>query len=139
MNSSAKVWHELKGAIRGAGFSLERADVFDKQHGTFKQFVSPNTAGCDLVIHCRKLNQGQKCPIPSGHVPLSNSIQHYLTHYRGVTPTTVYLHVAREEEIDYRLLYSEWMSYALVRDHELTDFPAFRDTALQVLAGGSDG
>lgn len=139
MNSSANVWHELKGAIRRAGFSLERADVFDKQHGTFKQFVSPNTAGCDLVIHCRKLNQGQKCPSPSGHVPLRRSIQHYLTHYRGATPTTVYLHVAREEEIDYRLLYSEWMSYALVRDHELTDFPAFRDIALQVLAGGTDG
>jgi len=54
MNSSAKVWDALRTAVHRAGFVAERIDIFDKQHGTFKQFVSENTAGCDLVLHCRK-------------------------------------------------------------------------------------
>ena len=69
---------------------------------------------------------------------LNESIHDFLQNYRGRVPTTVYLHVSRSEEIDYRFLYSEWMSYALVRDHELSDFSAFREIAFEVLECGDD-
>lgn len=133
MNSSAKVWEELKRAIRAAGFTLERADIFDKQHSTFKQFVSPNTAGCDLVIHCKKTRDIVETTHQPPSLSLNESIRDFLQDYRGRVPTTVYLHVSRSEEIDYKFLYSEWMSYALVRDHELSDFSTFREIAFEVL------
>ena len=60
MNSSAKVWDALRVAIQDAGFVIVKADVFDKQHGTFKHFVSENTAGADLVLHCLKPEQDGK-------------------------------------------------------------------------------
>jgi hypothetical protein len=50
MNSSQEVWQALRDAILKAGFLIERVDIFDKQHGTFKQFVSENTGGnCSAV------------------------------------------------------------------------------------------
>ena len=58
MNSSQDIWSQLRRAIARAGFSLDRMDIFDKQHGTFKQFVSDNTAGSDLILHCRKGHGG---------------------------------------------------------------------------------
>jgi len=38
-----------------AGFSIERVDIFDNRHGTFKQ-VRPSAMppGCDLLLHCLK-------------------------------------------------------------------------------------
>lgn len=138
MNSSAQVWDALKKAIRQAGFTLERADVFDKQHGTFKQFVSPNTAGCDLVIHCRKAAAVAPCD-EEAQIPLGDSIHRFLREYHEKVPTTVFLHVSRAEEVDYRLLYSEWISYALVRSHELSDFAAFRKIAIETLGEETSG
>ena len=54
MNSSEKVWEALRASIGDAGFTIEKINIFDKQHGTFKQYVSENTAGADLMLHCRK-------------------------------------------------------------------------------------
>ena len=139
MNSSARVWDELKKAIQQAGFTLERADVFDKQHGTFKQFVSPNTAGCDLVIHCKKATKVAPYDEKDEGVPIVDSICEFLESNCEKVPTTVFLHVSRPEEVDYRLLYSDWISYALVRGHTLSDFAAFREIATEILLGEISG
>lgn len=129
MNSSGKVWHTLKTSIRLAGFVPERIDIFDKQHGTFKQFVSDNAAGCDLVLHCRKPYDETAATTSHNGLGVEDSIRKFLTERAGVLPMTVYLHVSRECEPDMRMLYSEWVAYGLLRDHQLADFATFRDTA----------
>lgn len=134
MNSSAKVWQELKHAIRSSGFSMVRADIFDKQHGTFKHFVSPNTTGYDLVIHCRKAGGGGASPRSGEPRSAVQSIRRFLRKYPETTPTTVFLHVSRAEEIDYRWLYSEWIGQSVVTDDEVTDFSHFRAIAEECLA-----
>ena len=128
MNSSKEVWNALRGAIAYAGFTIRKIDIFDKQHGTFKQFVSENTAGCDLVLHCYKPVEYQS-PVAFDHTATSDSIQTFLGHYRGSLPTQVYLHVGLDWEIDYRKLYSEWLSSSLIGHSELVDFAEFRRIA----------
>ena len=126
MNSSQEVWNSLRDAILDAGFLIEKIDTFDKQHGTFKQFVSDNTAGMDLVLHCRKpnkLNESFERELPEG---IKTSVEVFLNNYEGRLPTITYLHVGRKEEIDHRTLYSKWMSDALVESASLLSFPAFR-------------
>ena len=56
MNSSKDVWEALINAVHNAGFIIERLDIFDKQHGTFKQFVSNNT-GVVIWLSLRKQRQ----------------------------------------------------------------------------------
>lgn len=133
MNSSGKVWDSLKAAINRAGFITERVDIFDKQHGTFKQFVSENTAGCDLVLHCQKpAESASLCSPPTG-LGTSDSIKAFLDDRAGALPTTVFLHVSRRNERDMRMLFSEWLAYGLLHGHQLTDFATFRATANMLL------
>lgn len=54
MNSSQEVWAALRSAVANAGFLIRQVNIFDKQHGTFKQFVDANTAGADLILHCQR-------------------------------------------------------------------------------------
>lgn len=133
MNSSASVWTSLKSAIYRAGFTAERIDIFDKQHGTFKQFVSENTAGFDLVIHCKKpfikLNKNER----EESLCTSESIKLFLENRSGSIPITTYLHVSRENELDFRMLYSEWIAFGLLRDHHLTNFAIFREKVMELL------
>ena len=127
MNSSMRVWHALKDALRESGFVMERLDIFDKQHGTDKQFVSDNTAGCDLVLHCRKPVSGEGAKTDTEFSSREESIAMFLRRREGGIPITNYLHVTRDSEVDLRRLYSEWLAYALPRDHELSDFALFRN------------
>ena len=53
-NSSAKVWAAIQAALAESGFEVERTQTLDKRHGTFKQFVSENAVGYDLLLHCKK-------------------------------------------------------------------------------------
>lgn len=137
MNSSKEVWNALREAVNSAGFVIKKGDIFDKQHGTFKQFVSENTAGFDLVLHCQK---------PIGHHATSNldqvetaaSIRTFCTHYKESLPTQVYLHVERDAEIDYRKLYSEWLSTSLIRQSQLVDFAEFRRIMQEIAAVVTD-
>lgn len=129
MNSSGKVWDAIKAAVERAGFVAKRIDIFDKQHGTFKQFVSENTAGCDLVLHCKKPLSRQMTAYESVQLSASDSIKEFLCNREGAMPSTVYLHVERETEIDFRMLYSEWVAYGLLKGHELADFATFRSIA----------
>src|SRR5262249_1708503 len=113
MNSSKEVWEALRDAVGHAGFVVVRMDIFDKQHGTFKQFVSENTAGMDLVLHCLKpVRPMEPCLTYPNSSSRSDVIQ-FLETERQSLPTNVYLHVPRKEEIDFRTLYSEWLSRAL--------------------------
>jgi hypothetical protein len=125
MNSSKEVWNTLQEAIAHAGFTVRKIDIFDKQHGTFKQFVSENTAGFDLVLHCFKPLVLQSSAVVA-HTAIGDSIRTFLSHYGGNLPMQVYLHVGRDSEIDYRKLYSEWLSSSLMGHSELVDFTEFR-------------
>lgn len=137
MDSSAEVWSAFKAAILASGFEIAQVDVFDKQHGTFKHHVSENTAGCDLVLHCRKagaegaVNFGGGTPTAAPAESVVVFLQERpLEKYR-----TTYLHVRREDETDMRLLYSEWLAERLMRNAETIDFPTFREIARRALSG----
>jgi DNA modification methylase/transcriptional regulator with XRE-family HTH domain len=126
MNSSSEVWVALKNAISSAGFQVMKMDLFDKQHGTFKQFVSENTAGMDLVLHCLKPVTGA---FDSQNRPTEVGIDviGFLRSRRHGLPTSTFLHVGREEELDYRTLYSEWLAQAFGHEREFVGFAAFRE------------
>ena len=96
MNSSAKVWAALREAVQGSGFEIRQVDIFDKNHGTFKQFVSENTAGYDLLLHCFKVPSGQK-PSRILQKPQSqaNSIHAFLEKSDFTRYIKAYLHVDR--------------------------------------------
>ncbi|MGH9445348.1 MAG: hypothetical protein ACRD3O_06455 [Terriglobia bacterium] len=135
MNSSQKVWQALREAVLDAGFSLQRADIFDKQHGTFKQFVSDNTAGCDLLLHCHKAVRSQrhtKITVPYQAAP--EAVRLFIDSRRGTLPRQPFLHVRRDDEIDYRMLYSEFLAARLIDEANLIDFATFRTIAASVLS-----
>jgi DNA modification methylase len=130
-NSSEKVWQALQQAISNSSFSIIGTQYFDKKHGTFKQFVSDNAVGYDLVMHCRKLpanNTMRVIPLPRSdiHNFVSKAIDNkesYITHY---------LHVEREDEIDFRKLYAEWLAASLPKGIISISFPEFRHIASQI-------
>lgn len=126
MNSSSEVWASLKATIGDAGFEIRKIDMFDKQHGTFKQFVSDNTAGFDLVLHCLKPESPHPTAMSMSSVHLQESVVEFLSRSAPILPTYVYLHVDREEEIDFRKLYSDWLSQSLLTQAEPIDFSHFR-------------
>lgn len=138
MNSSQEIWQTLREAVLRAGFMLERVDIFDKQHGTFKQFVSENTAGSDLLLHCRKGTHPTPVLAPAAISPvLQQSMGDYLEARPGGLPTLPYLHVRRDEEVDYRTLYSEFLARSLTHGGAMLDFSMFRAAAAAYLANKS--
>jgi DNA modification methylase len=135
MNSSRDVWAALRSAIAAAGFEVKKMDIFDKQHGTFKQFVSDNTAGMDLVLHCFKSAAGFR---KSSRIPiqLKTDVLSFLQSKDKLLPTNTFLHVGRAEEIDFRTLYSEWLARSYGENKELMDFAAFREFVKRELSKG---
>lgn len=125
MNSSGKVWDALNHAVRQAGFIPDQINIFDKQHGTFKQFVSENTAGSDLVLHCRKPASKMARTLLET-LPWQQSITQFFEQRTGELPVTVFLHVSRDSESDFRTLFSEWVGFGLLKGHQLTDFANFK-------------
>lgn len=85
MNSSEDIWNRLRNAVLDAGFTIERIDIFDKQHGTFKQFVSDNTAGADLMLHCRKVENGNKQEVSTAEAK-TISVKEFLSQRNGTIP-----------------------------------------------------
>jgi DNA modification methylase len=130
MNSSEKVWEALREAIVDAGFKIYQVDIFDKHHSTFKQLVSENTASADLVLHCRKAPSVQ---IQASSEATNSSIHRRIENFLENTDTEDhvirYIHVEREEEIDFRTLYSEWIAKEIAENRPITDFAVFRSTA----------
>ncbi|MBI2900899.1 MAG: helix-turn-helix domain-containing protein [Planctomycetes bacterium] len=144
MNSSSKVWHVVREAIELAGFSIERRDIFDKEHGTFKQHVSHNTPGSDLVLHCRKARgirqeAASTLGMQVSHGAIEEDIAAFLRSRKIESYVQTYLHVDREEEVDFRRLYSEWVAEALADRRSVVDFPEFRLTATRWIGTGQSG
>ena len=131
MNSSANVWTAIIAALQDSGFSVVGADIFDKQHGTFKHFVSDNCAGADLILHCRKPQDPQLAlAMPDA---TSSDLEDFLSRKNGSLSKEVFLHVNRDAEVDFRRLYSEWLSEALPLGVEVMDFADFRRRTIQHL------
>jgi DNA modification methylase len=141
-NSAAKVWEALQFAISYAGFTIEASQIFDKEHGTFKQFVSDNAVGYDLVLHCRKSsgqvtrsNEEQEVQPNNAAEVIRQDALHFIHRAMKASPDEYivrYLHVAREDELDYRRLYSEWLAHALPRMMVGLGFEKFRELVDQV-------
>ncbi len=131
MNSSKRVWGALRNAIEGSGFEMLRTSIFDKQHGTFKQYVSDNAAGADLMIHCKK-SIGQARPRTNKHESAEN-VSAFMRRSEGQVPIAPYIHVNRDPEVDYRVLYSRYVSSAIHRRTGLVGFAEFRREAQEFL------
>ena len=135
-NSSAKVWEALQCAISCAGFTIEASQIFDKEHGTFKQFVSENAVGYDLVLHCRKSSARlagreaeQNIPADNAREKMRQDAVHFIRQAIKASSQAYivrYLHVAREDELDYRRLYSEWLARTLPQKVVGLGFEEFR-------------
>jgi len=135
-NSSAHIWEALQYAISQAGFVIRACQTFDKEHGTFKQFVSDNAVGYDLILHCQKsLNQPaqQREPQDALHKRTEAIRQDAIDFIRSEMARSPeeyvvrYLHVSRQDELDYRLLYSRWLAHALPRMVIGLSFENFRE------------
>lgn len=124
MNSSSKVWDTIINSLRLSKFDLLKIDIFDKKHGTFKHFVSKNTTGYDLILHCRKDSELENALIPEIKKHSTDSIIEYMIKVNKV-PVHQYKHVNRLAEIDLKLLYSRWLAFALIRNHQVIDFKEF--------------
>jgi hypothetical protein len=126
-NSSARVWQTLQHAITDAGFYINGIQIFDKQHGTFKQFVSDNAVGYDLVLHCQKtafhvsLKQEPKLTVRQHAAQFIQTALCEIKDYR-----IQYLHVSRQDELDYRKLYAQWLSKNISQTVIDLDFNEFR-------------
>jgi len=134
-NSSRAVWSALQTAVAQAGFTVRGTQTFDKAHGTFKQHVSDNAVGYDLVLHCRKADTclSETSNIHCGQRSVTEFVQ------QRVAPAPErylvrYLHVARADEWDYRKLHAEWLAEALTSNGEPIGFEEFRGQAASAIA-----
>jgi DNA modification methylase len=135
-NSSAQVWQALQHAIIDAGFSIEGTQTFDKRHGTFKQFVSNNAVGYDLVLHCQKALNKSRLPVRDDE-EVRRSATEFMRKEIARAPEdyrTRYLHVARREEFNFRKLYANWLTRAVRQSLVGLSFEEFQDLASGVLA-----
>lgn len=129
-NSSSKAWSAIQDAITCAGFDIVSAGTFDKQHGTFKMFVSDNAVGYDLVLHCRKSAKAEMAPhsISYDTEAVRSSAKSFIARAlkRSNQYRTVFLHVNRKSELDSRRLYSEWLASSMGSARTSLDFEEFR-------------
>jgi len=132
MISSEAVWEAIRTAVIESGFEISRVDIFDKQHGTFKHFVSENTAGCDLMLHCRK-TPGLASGTPTLSAEIRYSIEQFLTKIGSQLPRQPFLHVNRIAEIDYRLLYSQYIAETMLNAGSMPNFARFKESAKKYL------
>jgi DNA modification methylase len=116
-NSSAKVWSALQQALATSGFSIETTQTLDKKHGTFKQFVSPNAVGYDLLLHCRKeAHNASAVPVLHNNGATKAAIRAFVKNTLAQAPEDFvvhYLHVERQDEVDGRKLYALWLKERL--------------------------
>jgi DNA modification methylase len=134
-NSSARIWDALQRAIAGAGFVIVGTQTFDKKHGTFKQFVSKNAVGYDLVLHCQKSMAIQPIGREDKDTVRREAASFLLERWERRTGDYIvhYLHVARDSEFDYRRLYAEWLAQAIGRTVIGLSFDEFQVLVDEVL------
>ena len=138
-NSSAEVWEALHAAVVRAGFVVRGVQIFDRRQGTFKQFVSDNAVGYDLLLHCQKgiahsngSNGGAAAKEAVGRwvkLQLAQNPERYIHHY---------LHVKRRDELDYRKLYSEWLTTVVTDGATWLSFSDFRAVVDRVVHENPD-
>ncbi len=141
-NSSAKVWAAIQQALAASGFSIEITQTLDKQHGTFKQFVSPNAVGYDLLLHCQK-----EAHAPSAAPALRNNgatkaaIRAFVRNTLAQAPEDFvvhYLHVERQDEVDSRKLYALWLKERLEAEEMIdVSYEEFRKILVGVIRSES--
>lgn len=129
-NSSAAVWSALQDAIVGAQLEIKGTQTFDKKHGTFKQFVSENAVGYDLVLHCQPIKEGEQSNINVDDVGVVRFIRDKLQKEEEYSVS--YLHVRRKREFDYRRLYAEWLTKSISLERITLSFESFRSLVDQV-------
>lgn len=138
-NSSRQVWNALQEAIERAGFEIEGTQTFDKKHGTFKQFVSDNAVGFDLVLHCRKAAGDREARRSDSLDSLAEAAAFVRGELERCRSDYVvrYLHVKREDEFDFRRLYANWLAGVLPKAHVSLGFEEFRALARRVISSAS--
>lgn len=130
-NSSEHVWNALHSALTQSGFSIEGKQIFDKEHGTFKQFVSENSVGYDLVLHCRKagfVSESVTRPAIEVEPWLRNRLKNLEGNY-----TIHYLHVNRADEFNFRRLYADWLTQSTGNTPITLDFEKFSTLVSQII------
>jgi DNA modification methylase len=125
-NASEDAWTAIQTSLYGAGFRIVGTQTFDKQHGTFKMFVSDNAVGYDLVLHCQK---AERCVDHSISLDSRGDAAKFIERTMRESPEgfmVKYLHVSRADEFDYRRLYANWLRDALPRTQVALSFEDFR-------------
>jgi len=138
-NSSANIWSAIQTALLESGFEVEGTQTLDKKHGTFKQFVSDNAVGYDLVIHCRKKRIQPSDKLLNDRRSTSRaSIGAFLSRTLEKAPDSFvvhYLHVHRENELDTRKLFSLWLQEHLEAGEAVDlDYEQFRRIVNDIIA-----
>jgi len=135
-NSSSHAWTAIQDSIRGAGFDIVSAGIFDKKHGTFKMFVSDNAVGYDLVLHCAKAKSTIKPSEGDDERALRRNARAFvrLALKRQANYRTTFLHVSRKSELNARKIYSEWLVKSIRGRHISIGFEDFRSIVDDVLA-----
>jgi hypothetical protein len=134
-NSSAEVWTALRTAVSEAGFAVRGTQTFDKEHGTFKQFVSDNAVGYDLILHCRK--GGHTEPTRKNNATAPCKIADFVRQRVALDPDRYrvhFLHVSRTDEWDFRKLHAEWLVESLPENRGLLGLEEFRNRAESAVA-----
>lgn len=128
-NSSDKIWRELQTSITNAGFEIKGALTFDKKHGTFKQFVSDNAVGYDLVLNCQTVPQAhgvKEVSKADGYQEIKAFFEEHIEQIMQRDYIVQYEHVNRSDEFNFRKLYSECLSSTIGREKIMVDFEQFR-------------
>ena len=129
------MWAALQDAIRAAGLEIKGTQTFDKKHGTFKQFVSQNAVGYDLVLHCQPSQDRQKRQKQlqtEDEEEVLKFIRSRLRESESKDYVVGYLHVRRAREFDYRRLYAEWLTALIAHNRIDLSFEVFRELVDQV-------
>ena len=143
-NSSSRVWAAIQSALSDSGFNIAKVQTLDKRHGTFKQFVSENAVGYDLLLHCSREASNMNASADSNMRYGSSiaDIRAFLqdTLKRNSHQFVVrYLHVNRRNELDIRKLYSLWLKRLMEAGLEVDlDYESFRNCVEQIMSEGID-
>ncbi|AXY78084.1 hypothetical protein D3H65_30630 [Paraflavitalea soli] len=127
-NSSGKIWDSIREALYNAGFFISKAQIFDKQHGTFKMYVSDNAVGYDLILHCQK-----DILIKNSSVVISSVEEFVKEKIKQSDYTLNFIHVERTPETDFRKLYSEWIAHQIISNNINLSFDNFRNIVSKII------
>jgi hypothetical protein len=131
------VWSAIQAALADSGFTVQATQTLDKKHDTFKQFVSPNAVGYELLIHCHKTTNQPNNSIFISDSASTNEVEKFITVElkRNLEKYVVrYLHVDRKNEIDGRKLYSLWLKRQLESGRTIEiDYEEFRDSLFGII------